>query len=118
MIDRNEYAHFSNIEKGGYVISDSDNPDVLIFATGSEVWVALEVKKLLSDKYKVKVVNLCCWELFEEQEKSYKKSVLDCNSDTLLVSINICYIYAHTYYILLYSFGMSFHVYNNRNSIM
>ena len=73
VIDRNEYAHFSNIEKGGYVISDSDNPDVLIFATGSEVWVALEVKKLLSDKYKVKVVNLCCWELFEEQEKSYKK---------------------------------------------
>ena len=51
------------------------------------MWVALEVKKLLSDKYKVKVVNLCCWELFEEQEKSYKKSVLDCTSDTLLVSI-------------------------------
>ena len=87
VLDRNRYAHFSNVEKGGYIISDSDNPDVLIFATGSEVWVALEVKEMLSKSHKVKVINLCCWELFEEQEEMYKKSVLDCHSNTLLVSI-------------------------------
>ena len=87
VIDRNEYAHFSNIEKGGYIISDDNNPDVIIFATGSEVWVALEVKRLLSDKYNVKVVNLCCWELFEEQDDSYKESVLKCDSKALHVSI-------------------------------
>ena len=87
VIDRNEYAHFSNIEKGGYIISDCEKPDILIFATGSEVWVALEVKKLLLNDFNVKVVNLCCWELFEEQDLNYKKSVLKCDSKTLLVSI-------------------------------
>ena len=87
VIDRNEYAHFSNIEKGGYIISDCEKPDILIFATGSEVWVALEVKKLLLNNFNVKVVNLCCWELFEEQDLNYKKTVLECDSKTLLVSI-------------------------------
>ena len=87
VIDRNEYAHFSNIEKGGYIISDCEKPDILIFATGSEVWVALEVKKLLLNDFNVKVVNLCCWELFEEQDLNYKNSVLKCDSKTLLVSI-------------------------------
>ena len=60
--------------------------DILIFATGSEVWVALDVKKQLPD-LNIKVVNLGCWKLFEEQDEKYKQDVLSCNDAALLVSL-------------------------------
>ena len=88
VLDRNIYPEASEFEKGGYVISDSEKPDVMIFATGSEVWVALDAKTMLEDKgYNIKVVNLGCWELFEEQSQEYKDRVLLCEENTLLVSI-------------------------------
>ena len=52
------------------------NPEVVIFATGSEVWVALEAASELSVKLKVRVVNIPCWELFDEQPEDYRISVL------------------------------------------
>ena len=67
-------------------MSDCDNPDVMILATGSEIWVALDVKEKLSD-LNIKVVNLACWELFDEQSTAYKDSVLSCKDKTLIVSI-------------------------------
>ena len=86
VLDRNKYPDSSNIEKGGYVLLDNDNPDIMILATGSEVWVALEVAEKLND-YNVKVVNLACWELFDEQEETYKNEVLKSKDSTLIVSI-------------------------------
>ena len=86
VLDRNKYPCSKNIEKGAYVLVDSSNPDIVIFATGSEVWVALEVADLLSD-YSVKVVNMACWELFEEQNSEYKTQVLNSKNDSLMVSI-------------------------------
>ena len=85
---RDKYEAYDMIYYGGYIISDCDGkPDVLIFATGSEVWISLEAKDRLSNKYKVKIVNMACWELFEEQKKDYKQSVLSCSENTLLVSV-------------------------------
>jgi len=86
VLDRSLFADAANIEKGGYIISDCSNADVLIFATGSEVWVALDVKKQLPD-LNIKVVNLGCWELFEEQDEKYKRDVLSCADAALLVSL-------------------------------
>ena len=45
------------------------------FCSGSEVWVGLEVREILS-QYQIRVVNFACWELFEEQSKTYKNSVV------------------------------------------
>ena len=75
----NEKAVREGTARGGYVIKDEKEPDVVIFATGSEVSLALEAAELLAD-IKVKVVSLPCWELFDEQEASYKESILtkDC----------------------------------------
>ena len=76
VFDRNKYPSFEQIRKGGYVMSDSSSlPEIIIIATGSEVWVALEVKERLSD-LNVRVVNIACWELFDEQSEHYKKEVL------------------------------------------
>ncbi len=82
------YPDASNLYKGGYIMSGSSNADIVIFSTGSEVWIALDVRYMLVDKgHNVKVVNLSCWELFEEQDNDYQKDVLGCNNDALLVSV-------------------------------
>jgi transketolase len=86
VFDRSVYPSSSSIEKGGYVMCNHSNPDAMILATGSEVWIALEVQKMLTD-LNIKVVNLACWELFEKQSLSYKDDVLQCSKDTLIVSI-------------------------------
>jgi transketolase len=80
VLDRNIHPSAEEFRKGGYIVSDCKGvPEVTIIATGSEVWVALETKKLLSEK-QVRVVNLGCWKLFEEQSADYKESVLGRNS--------------------------------------
>ena len=62
--------------KGGYVIDDCDGtPDIILLASGSEVELAAEAKKLLSGR-KVRVVSMPCMDLFEEQTEEYKESVL------------------------------------------
>ncbi|HEU4740708.1 MAG TPA: transketolase [Meiothermus sp.] len=67
----------AGVEKGGYVISDVDNPRGCIVATGSEVSLALEAQTLLSQQgIPVRVVSLPCWEAFERQPQEYRDSVL------------------------------------------
>jgi len=85
VLDRNIYPSASEIEKGAYILRDSDNPDALIIATGSEIHIALELADKLEQN--IKVVNMACWELFEEQDKNYYDNVLACNDNTLIVSI-------------------------------
>lgn len=66
----------SYAEKGGYVLSkDADEPDVILIATGSEVTMALAAKARLN-QYKVNVVSLPSWEIFDAQSPEYKESVL------------------------------------------
>jgi transketolase len=51
---------------GAYVLSDAENPEATIIATGSEVGVAVEAKKLCAAKGKrVRVVSAPCWNAFE-----------------------------------------------------
>lgn len=67
--------------KGAYVISDCDGERaVTILATGSEVEIAVNAQKLLAEKgIKAAVVSMPSWELFDKQDKEYKKAVLgDC----------------------------------------
>ena len=86
VLDRNKYAAAENFSKGGYIISDSlSSPDITIFCSGSEVWLSLEAKTLLPE-YDIRVINMGCWELFDQQTDDYKSSILSEN-DSLLVSI-------------------------------
>ena len=89
VLDRSEYSHYDNSRKGGYIISDCDGlPDVTIIATGSEVSLALEAKKELT-QHSIRVVNLGCWELFEEQSPDYKNKVLDDKSFKISIEAGI-----------------------------
>ncbi len=66
------------VEKGGYVLADSDGaPDVILLSSGSEVHIALDAyKRLTADGIKARVVSLPCWELFDQQSEAYRESVL------------------------------------------
>jgi transketolase len=64
-------------EKGAYVLADAEKPDVILVATGSEVAVALEAKKLLDAKrLRTRVVSMPSWFLFENQTEEYRRQVL------------------------------------------
>jgi transketolase len=52
-------------------------PQLILIATGSEVSLALEAReKLQAEGISTRVVSMPCWELFEEQTKSYRDEVL------------------------------------------
>ncbi|MCD6460640.1 transketolase [bacterium] len=76
-----KYSTLSNIDKGGYILSDSDGtPDCVLISSGSEVSVILEAKKILDEKgVKTRVVSLPSWELFDAQNSDYKNSVIPQN---------------------------------------
>ncbi len=65
--------------KGGYVIDreSKEKPDAIIIATGSEVSLAIEAKKLLlADGIDVRIVSMPCVDIFEEQDEAYKEKIL------------------------------------------
>lgn len=67
---------------GGYIAADSqkETPDVILIATGSELSLALDAKKVLAkDKIDARVVSMPCMELFDIQTAKYKESVLPSN---------------------------------------
>jgi len=70
-----------NIEKGGYILHDSDaNPEIILIATGSEVALAMDSAKVLSEKGRsVRVVSMPSTDWFDAQDAAYKESVLPKN---------------------------------------
>ena len=63
--------------KGAYVIYNSKTKhDLTIYATGSEVDVAIEVAKKIEKKL-VRVVAINSFELFKQQSDDYKKTIFD-----------------------------------------
>ncbi|MBV8154045.1 MAG: transketolase [Candidatus Eremiobacteraeota bacterium] len=67
------------VAKGAYVLNDAQNgrPDLILIATGSEVSLAVDAKKILEERgVATRVVSMPCWELFDQQERSYRDEVL------------------------------------------
>jgi transketolase len=63
--------------RGGYILKkESGKCDYCLFATGSEISLAMDVAAALEKQGKqVRVVSLPCWELFDLQDKDYQQSV-------------------------------------------
>lgn len=77
-LDRSKFGSADGTRKGGYVLKDyNGSPELLLIGTGSEVPLCIEAaEKLAGEGVKVRVVSLPCWELFEEQDPSYRDSVI------------------------------------------
>ena len=65
------------IRRGGYVLSDAQEPKAVIIATGSEVQLAMGAKKKLGEEgVAVRVVSMPCTSVFDRQPPMYKDIVL------------------------------------------
>ena len=79
ILDRSDLAPSSDLEKGAYTVweNTASDHDILIMASGSEVWISLEAgKKLAESGKKVRVISFPSWELFEQQDDEYKAALL------------------------------------------
>ena len=68
----------AGIERGGYVLRDSDGPpEAIVIATGSEVGIAADAVRALAAKgRRVRLVSMPSTTTFERQDEAYKQSVL------------------------------------------
>jgi len=85
VIDRSKYQDTSGVRNGAYVLAygEDDKKDlcqVILIATGSEVYLALAAReKLAQDGIKARVVSAPCLEWFKEQPTTYRDQVLPRN---------------------------------------
>jgi transketolase len=78
-LDRTKYGAASGVARGAYILADAQNgkPDVILMASGSEVSLCVEAQqRLAGEKIAARIVSMPSWELFEEQDASYRNSVL------------------------------------------
>lgn len=75
---RRDVAQVADIARGGYVLKDCEGePELILIATGSEVGLAVQAYDKLSEQgRKVRVVSMPCTSVYEQQDESYKQSVL------------------------------------------
>ncbi|WP_439823028.1 transketolase [Deinococcus marmoris] len=65
------------VKKGAYVLQDAENPAVILVASGSEVGLALDAAEALGKAgTAARVVSMPCMEVFREQDRGYRDSVL------------------------------------------
>ena len=84
-ISRNE-TQVRDIAKGGYILKDSDNPQVILIATGSEVNLIVDAADALEKEgIAVRVVSMPSTSYFDQQDEAYKKSVLPAGVPKLAV---------------------------------
>jgi transketolase len=75
--------------KGAYRLRAAENDRrVVLFATGSEVHLAMDVADKLEAKgHGADVVSMPSWELFDQQDEAYRADILATGGDVLRVSV-------------------------------
>jgi transketolase len=79
IFDRGRFAPASGVARGAYVLADAEGgrPDVILLSSGSEVSLCVEAfDRLTADGVRARVVSMPSWELFEQQNRSYRDGVL------------------------------------------
>lgn len=72
-----EGSSIENALKGGYILQDDPNAQIIFAATGSEVGLCVEAAKLLKqENIPSRVVSLPCLSTFDAQPKEYRDKVL------------------------------------------
>ena len=77
MAIRTSYSEKNLSGLGAYEVASADNAPVTIFASGSEVEIAVKAKDILAGQnIAARVVSVPCFELFEEQDEAYRKATI------------------------------------------
>lgn len=76
-----DVSYQEGVGRGAYIVKrEREAPQFTLFATGSEVSLALDVAAALEKQGKsVRVISMPCWEIFEAQEAYYKESIVGGN---------------------------------------
>ena len=76
----------SMIDMGGYLLEESDDFDLTIVASGSEVQLALDAaKELKNDSINANVVSMPCLDIFLDQDKEYQDKIINPEKPVLVV---------------------------------
>ena len=78
-LDRRIYAPATGVAQGAYVLGDppGGSPEVILIASGSEVSLAVKAhEQLLGEGIRSRVVSMPSWDIFEQQDPEYRRSVL------------------------------------------
>jgi transketolase len=77
VIDQETYTKASELERGAYILSESEKaPQLILIGTGSEVQLLITAQQKLKEQHiAARVVSMPSWELFEKQDAAYKEKV-------------------------------------------
>ena len=76
----------ANIARGGYILQENPNPDLILLATGSEISLALQAYTELSEAgVAVRVVSMPSTTIFDQQSEAYRKQVLPDSVPTIAI---------------------------------
>ena len=76
----------SLINKGGYLIDESDNSDITLIASGSEVQLIIDAaKELKSHSISANVVSMPSLDLFLKQSEEFQSSIINPDKPILVV---------------------------------
>jgi len=77
-LEQTKVPYHEGVGKGAYLVKKEKNkPDFTLFATGSELILALNVAEDLEKRGKdVRVVSMPCWEIFDLQDESYRQTII------------------------------------------
>ncbi|MEZ5315519.1 MAG: transketolase [Chlamydiales bacterium] len=80
-LEETKIPYDQGLGRGAYIVRKENlQPDYTLFATGSELHIALEVSEELVKRGKdVRVVSMPCWELFDLQDSVYIDSIIGGN---------------------------------------
>ncbi|BEJ18270.1 hypothetical protein CspHIS471_0705470 [Cutaneotrichosporon sp. HIS471] len=73
----------AGVAKGGYVVLDTQAPELVLLATGAEVSRAIDTAALLP--YRVRVVSLPSTTRFDAQSREYRRSVIPADVPTVAI---------------------------------
>ena len=78
------------IENGGYLLSDQENANITLIASGSELQLALDAAEILQKDHGVisNVVSMPCLDTFLDQSEAYQSSVVKEDLPSLVIELS------------------------------
>jgi transketolase len=87
---RKTASHENLCGKGAYQLAGSADAKVTLFASGTEVGIAMEAREQLEQAgVSTRVVSTPCWELFEQQPAAYQKDVIGASPIKIAVEAGV-----------------------------
>ena len=78
------------IENGGYLLSDQENANITLIASGSELQLAIDAAEILQKDHGVisNVVSMPCLDTFLDQSEAYQASVIKEDLPSLVIELS------------------------------